>query len=245
MAIITIEDQVFKQIMSKLGYPLTSIADFPINESDLKDLYIWQAMREYWKWFPIPYEQEFTIGNRFEIDFPDTETFNVLDVRLNTNVPQTGMTGLVSSDPFINVQSIQRIGTSGRYGTPYNYQDTTTYFYRRAELQAIKNSQNAFRPKVDITNRKLIGYSNLTGRITITWAKYSYDFGDIPFQRIDEVVKLAQAYIAEGFGNVINLQSTDLPNNLDGDFLSTMANDYKEEVLTKWKGMTKVAIIRK
>jgi hypothetical protein len=241
---ITISDEMYNEIFAVAGYPIITASDLEISADNIKSLLIWPAMREYFKFFPIQTEAQQTISTSpFEVDFPNTTTFGVLDARLST----ARYTGLgVTNNPFINAQNIAISGgrRTGKYGTRYSYDFHLVRIIEDMERQSIIDTRKAFRVKVDLNNRKLKGYTNVTGKLIIVWADYSTDFSKIPFSKIDEVQKLAKANILDYLGSIRGQQNTDVPNQFNYSMFLDKAEDLREEVLDKWKRQTKVVLIR-
>lgn len=241
---ITITEDDFNDIMKYFAFPVIDFSVFPYSQEQVENLFIWPALREYYKWFPIKNIVEYPISRDINIDFPTDDTYTILSSILNTNIPSSG-TG-VTGDPIIDsanlLSSNSRFGR--RYGTPYNYGQNVVYHYTRAENKALVNSQNAYRLVVDRTNRKAVGYSNVAGRVTITWGEYSTDFSRIEFTKIEDVVKLAASYIYDGWGSMLSMQSTALTNELNGDWMLDKAETLKEEVITKWEEYSKVVVMK-
>lgn len=244
MPIITIDNDTFNEILTEVTFPIISFAEFPYTEDHVKNVFIWKAMREYYKWFPKVDIQEVVIGESFSFDFPDAETFGVKDCRLITNVVSPGQP---TGNPFVDSSQISSISSpySNRYGTGNHYNQHIPYHTRRAEYEGLKNTANAFRFNVDKANRKVTGYSNLTSaRLNIFWAKYSTNYGDIPFDFIEEVNKLAASEILRGMATLYNFQSTNLENEMNPDYMADRSEQLRDEVMSSWKAKPKPVLMR-
>ena len=243
MPTINISDDSLLEIMSEVGFPILEFDDdFPYTRDQVKSLGIWPAMKEYYRFWPKKNIQEYTVSGNFSIDFPNNETFYLTDARVNSNVP----IGSHTPDPIVNAMNIVSIGSqsSGMYGTRYNYDITTAYHMKRAEYNALKNSQKAFRVDVDRDNKLVTGYTSVQGRMLVEWAEYGLDYDKIPFSKIDDAKRLAQSYIMRMLGNFLSLQSSDTVNELDGGFLLDRADDLREDVIDRWQKITKPVIMR-
>lgn len=244
MAIIEISEQNLNEIMTELGFPILELdEDFPYTTEQIKSLAIWPAMKEYYRWFPKTIIKEYPVTGNFSIDFPSEDTYYIVDASLNANGIASGG---ITSDPFANAMNIQQSSsrTSGMYGTRYDYSISTAFHSKRAEINAMGNSQNAFRIDVHEEERKVSGYSNIGGRLTIVWACIGYNYNNISFRRIDEVKKLASANLLRMLGGLIEMQASDTINELDGANLIDRAEDLEKEVLEKWQNTTKPVVIR-
>jgi len=243
MPVINISQENLTEIMSELGFPILDFDDdFPYTEEQVKSVAVWPAMKQYFRYWPLENIQEYSISGDFSFDFPNAETFYISDARLNNNNPSGGA---ISPDPFVNSMNITQYGSSsGAYGTRYNYNITTAFHSRRAEQNALRNSQRAFRIHVNEGDRKVVGYSNMTGRLMVTWAEYSFDYDSISFRRIDDVKRLVQAYLMRALGNFFLMQSSDTINEIDGDFMVSRAEELEEQIIEKWNLTTKPVLIR-
>lgn len=242
MPIITISQENLEEIMTEVGFPILEFDDdFPYTESQVKQSAIWPAMKEFYRYWPIENIQDYSVSGNFSFDFPNEETFFITDARLNSNVPTSSTT---VQDPFVNSMNISISQSSGMYGTRYNYDITTAYHMRRAEMSANKNANKAFRIDVDEDKRKVKGYSTVTGRITVVWAEYGLSYDSISFRKIDDVKKLAQSNLLRMMGNFFLMQSSDTQNEMDGSFMIDRADELREEIIEKWNNITKPVIIR-
>ncbi len=244
MSTLTISDYDYQRILTAVGYPIINESDLGVTEEFLKDHLILPALKEnFFKWFPITESDQYGIGTSFSIDFPDESTFGVTDVRLVVQ----GRGAVRTGNPLINELNIKV-----KEGSYYNKWDTgNDYGYaevfemERARAQSTVSTNKSLRKHVDYQNRKVTGYSNITGDISITWAKHSNDFENIPFKFKEDVIKLAQSMILQYFGQLRN-QTIDngLPASLDGAEFIDRADELYQEVMTKWRAYTKVVLLR-
>lgn len=257
---ISISNQYFQEILSAAGYPLTTLSDlgeFALNGADsstnqessirknILDLVVWPSMREYYKWFPIEYIVEYSAEDSFEVDFPDPDVFCVVDVRLNT----AGFGVRDSVNPFVNNSVYRAVNSTssyggGMYGTPYDYDMRQARIYDRAERQSIIDTNKAFRANIDPQNRKVKGFSNMMGKLVITWGKLSENFDKIPYNRLDEVIKLCKSNLLDHIGRVRGMQQSNLPNSFNYQLLLDTAKEWRKDVVDKWQKMSKIVIIR-
>lgn len=243
---IFITEEMLDEIVSEIGIPIFDWEDTPYDKEYVKDKFIWKAMREYYRYFPIQNIEEYYISSNFELPFPNEATFNILDARLNTNAPSSGntMVGTTIKERMLSVAGTGSSSGIGMYGTPYDFGMKETYHTTRAEYNALKNSNSAFRVKVDSNNRVVKGYTNIPGRISIIWAEYSDDYSTIPFEKIEDVHNLARSNIMRAWGHLVKLQSSSTENDLDGDYLIDRADELRTEVIDRWNAITKVVIRR-
>lgn len=244
MSQLTLPDDIYYRIMTAMGYPIVTESDLGITREQIEDLLILPALKNvYFKWFPKTENDAISVNTTFEVPFPDEYTWGLLDLRLNTNpYYATAKTG----NPLINELSIR--ATSGGYnnmwGTGNDYGYSQVEYQQRAYRQSIIDTYKGFKKNIDYQNRKVTGYTNVAGQLSITWAKYSTDWGDIDFRFQEDTIKLAQSYILQYFGQLRNQINTNNADELDGGDLIDRAETLYEEVMEAWKQYPRVTILR-
>jgi hypothetical protein len=238
---IIISDSDYKEIISELGYPIVKEEELEFSREDIQSLFIFPAMREFYIWFPIKSTQSVSSTGSFTIPFPDEYTYGVLDSRINTTASGANHT----ASPFMNELIYNsKVSDGGAYGTRNDYGFQEARYLRRAELRASADYSKSYKINVNEEARQVEGYSNVTGELVITWAKWSDNFNNIPFRRKGEVINLAKANVLKGFAMLRGQMSTDVGVEFDTAKFEDRARDLEEKIIEKWQGMTKVAIIR-
>jgi len=241
---LTISDYDYQRILTAVGYPVITEEDLGITADDIKNLLILSSLKNvFFKWFPVLDREQVSIGTSFSIDFPDEYTFGVTDIRL---VPPGSGTSK-TSNPLIN-EAIIKVRSGGHYnkwGSGNDYGYSQVYEMEKARAQSAISINKSLKKIVDYTNRKITGYSNIAGELSITWAKFSEDFDDVPHKFKEDVIKLAQSAVLRYFGMLRN-QSVDngIPSSLDGTEFLDRADTLEEEVMNKFKNFSKVVLIR-
>lgn len=241
---MTLPDDIYFRIMTVMGYPITTEDDLGITREQIESLLILPAIKNvYFKWFP---KKEYTtaqINTTFEIPFPDEYTWGVVDLRLNTNPYwATQKTG----NPLINEINIRKStgGYADMWNTGNDYGFSEVEYMQRAQRQSIIDTYKGFKKTIDYQNRKITGYTNVSGQLSITWAQFSEDWNDIDFRFEEDTIKIAQSYILQYFGAIRNQINTNNADELDGGALIDRAETLYEEVMEAWKNYPRVAIIR-
>ena len=241
---LVITDEIFKEILTEVGIPILDVTDLELTKNQIKNLLIWPAVREFFKWFPLQSITDHNVSTSFSIDFPTSETYTVVDARLNVGGYQgVGITG----NPLLNEFFIRRSYGGyygGVYGTRNNYGFYTARLAERTLSESVINYDKAFNIRIDEANSKVLGYTNVAGKLFITWGEYSEDFSNVHYTHIDEVIKLARVNILRYLGMLRNQDASDLPNELDGDDFISRADKLEDEIITGWKKHSKVIILR-
>jgi hypothetical protein len=241
-ASITIDEKYINEILSVAGYPVVTLEDFEIKEkSDLIDLVIRPALREYYSFFPIILPLTYDISSSdFNIDFPTNETFDVIDARVNT-------LGSTYARPVGNPLVDARYWWPSRnsYGSGrYDYNTFNAYFKEKNALQSVIDTTKAIRIDVDQVNRKAYGYCNTFGKLNITWATYSNDFNAIPMIRMKEVLDLCKGYFLEKLVMIRGQQAGGLPVNFNYQLLLEKSKDLIDKTTKAWENYPKICILK-
>jgi hypothetical protein len=243
---IIIDDKYINEIISIAGYPVLSLddEDFELTEDQIKSLVIIPTLREYYRFFPIPVESNYSVSGTFSIDFPSVETFNVIDARINTigNYPASR-----TNNVFANSLRYSRdYGMSGGlYGTKNDYGITQALYMERAERASQVQYNKAFKVRPNLGTRKLEGYYNGGGgcKLNVVWATWSEVFNDIPFTRLNEVLDLCKSKFLEILFLIRGQQTTGLPDEFNYSLLQDKSDELKDAVYESWRMHTKVVLL--
>lgn len=246
MATLQIPDDIYQRILTIVGYPVVEETDLGLTPDQIKDLLILPPVKNvYFSYFPRTEQANHTVSSTFNIDFPDEQTFAVRDARINTR-PYHG--GGKVANPLINELNI-RIRQGGgmgmkMWGTENDYGYSQVKIFESRERQAYIEEDRATYIFVNYDERRLEGYTNTYGDLAVDWAKWSNDWSHVRFHHQEEVIKLCQAYIAEYFGNLFNMNNANVPNELEGADLLSRADDLRQEVMEKWAARAKPVVLR-
>ena len=240
---VNISESHYLQIMSAVGFPIITIEDLSngkMTDENVKDLFVWQALQLYFKYFPVETTQEVSVSGRFSVDFPDENVYGIVDARL---VSSEYAGGAGSRSPFINTINYS-VSRKSMYGTNNHYDMIGAKMLERAEQKLARSLNRVIKRNVDHKNRRLIGYTNDPGVLAITWASYSKDFDDVQYHFQEDVVKLAQSFVLRYFGELRNQLAGSLPGELDGSDFISRADDLYDNIIDKWNQHTKVVVFR-
>ena len=250
---IQIPDEIITQIMTVMGAPFVTIApegadvkkyDLELDIAQIKEFIFKPAIREYYRWFPIQTYATQSVSAQFEIPFPDPYVFSVKDLRLTTNLMNFGPTGNAMVDERF-IQSSGGLYGRGMYGTRNDYGNATARISRRVEMQSFIDKNKTFKWNVIENQRKVVGFSNVSGTVSITWASWSDSWDYVAFSQQNDVIKLCQGKVLEYFGNLRSMDSVpDAPVELSGQTLIEKGEKLITEVYDKWKNFA-VPIIQR
>ena len=242
---IIIETKYLNQIKSCIGYPLRY--NIILDDNQIKDLCIERALRQYFKKFPIEELYDFIAsGSKTEVDFPDDDTFGVLDI----GIVNRGFAGDVSTSgfwsvyAFNNLYSPKKAWNIGKYGTSYQFSMNGFGDYEN-NLQVLGSyfNKGTINYNVDYKNKKVTVFSEIQGTCQIRWAKKSNSFSDVTYEQIDNVIMLCQAYLLEHLADTAGLVENVDDEKLNSAELKEKAMDRFEKVKTLWDAIPDVIII--
>jgi len=239
--LLAISDQSYNEILMELGYPFVKEEELEFPKETIINMMIWPALQQYYMYFPLQVQQQISTSGSFELPFPDEETFGITDARINNTFIGSGA---LTTNPFLNSLLVNRQASSSRYGSPYGYNLEQAKTYERYERQSILEDIRSFKIHVDENNRKVTGYTNVAGRLSITWAKYDYNFEAIPFKWKRDVLKLSKSYVLRAFGNLRAQLKQEDPDGFDYQNFLDRADNYNLEVMDRWEGISKVVVLR-
>jgi len=243
---VTIAEKDFNLIIAHIGAPTLDLVEdeFPLKEDDIKTLFIVPALEEYCRMFPITSDETKTFQGTLEIDFPDDQTYGLVDGRYTTinNVNAGGFQ--MSSNPFGNMLQMSTQTSSLYSGAKNSYGYNSEQFTRNFQMDSKINSLKASDVMIDQVNRKLICFTNVASVLYLKWAKYSENFNDVRYEYKKDVRELSASYLLQWWGNLLEMGNTDLPSSLDGDSLKSRGEDLEKKIVDKWEKVPKVAGMR-
>lgn len=238
---LTISEQDYFEILTEIGYPVVEENDLEFTRADIEKYFIYPALREFFIWFPKTEIQSVFVSSEFSIDFPDDDTYGVVDARINTSATGEGRT----SSPFVNsLYFKQTTSGSKMYGTNNDYGVRDAKYLERAFNKANSNMVRAQRLHVDPAAKKLTGYTTVNGELIITWAKSTKNFNDVPFIRKTDVLDLAKSRILKSFAMLRSQMNSDVGVEFNSSEFLSRSKDLEDKVMEKWKSISKVTILR-
>ncbi len=242
---VIIDKHDLRRIKSKAVYPLMD--EIFLNDEEIKLYAVRPALEEYFRWFPKEQVYHQSVSGEFSVDFPDIYTFGIVDARI---IPFTGtnvsLTGNRLADMIIYQQYGKTQSYRGGYGTRYNFEGQNR---ARMMEQTLRNMQvsrlDNNRLVLRLEESKVKGYVGGSGTLSIIWAKFSYSFSDIRFERKEDVIKLSQAYLLHHIVDSFLIDNPNLDVELDKADITEKAEKLEGPVIEDWKNYPKVIVIPK
>jgi len=240
----TISDYWLNHVKKAIAYP--SVDNIILTDDEIKSYCIYPALREYFTKFPIrsTTEHQISTSTDTDVDFPDNDTFGVIDVRI---VGKTYLDGGGSS--FWDLVAHNQRGIFPQRGGAYG----VSRYNPGGRAQAVELSILAANSvanlatthiRVEEENNKVVIFATSSGKANVTWAKMSEDFEDVRFVYKMDVIRLSQAYVKEQLADTAGLINTNLEVDIDSDTLRSEAKELREEIKEKWDSYPDIIIIR-
>lgn len=241
---VQISDAYIQQIKKVLAYP--SADNLLLTDAQIKTLIVKPELDRFFIKFPIKVTQEYFLSPNAEtsIAFPDVLTFGVTDVRVvgkdKINATGTGFWDLVA---------FNQIGLNTRYSGMYGVKGYNPSFLRQMNIQkrfeiATQTNLGTVSSRMDFPNRTMYVYSNLPGRINITWAKYSNNFEDVCLERKWDVITLAQAGLLDHMADTAGMVENGSEVNIASSDLRARASELRASIIDVWKEIPDPIVLR-
>ena len=241
---IQIDDINFNLIKKRLAYP--QIDALYLEDDQIKDLCILPSLRKYFIKFPIKEEYSQPIGGEVKLKFPDENTFGVIDCRIVDAGMAIGTGGSFWDLVLAQKHNVSPATGSGSYGVK-GYNPNGLQYVREYSRQNAKTQQNLYTTnkfRVNKHKRQLTAYSSISGKLNVIWAKFSYNFDDVRYEHIDDVISLCQAeylmMLADSAGIMVN---STLEVSINFDWLKEKAQELFNKVEEKWNAISDVVLV--
>ena len=237
-----ISDENLNHIKSVLTYPLED--EIHLADTQITQYCVTPAIDKYFIKFPIKAVTSQSIGTtETEIDFPDTSTFGVLDMKI------VGKSSLGTTSSFWDLLYYNsNVGTrhGGMYGIKnFNPNGLRQSMYLQRQAESSFSNLGTVNFRVDITNRVAYAYTTAPGNVEVTWAKKSDDFSNVRFEYKWDVIHLAQAYLLKHLADTASILEMSGSNiTINYGELKSRASELEEEVMNKWNEIPSVIVIR-
>lgn len=252
---IQVSEKTLNEIKTALGYPVidAELEDI-LSEQHIKEYVLGPSLETFFTYFPI----------RFQISIPVTGANAVqeYDAPINTLglfkyqfVPQSStiggsnmmQQGMFYGNPFYSSsQVISRgsYGLGGNFGTPFGYEKELFTYQNRFYNKSIESSNKVVFIQYNDNTRKLEYKANIPGVFSVELATYSSIVEDIPLRYRQKFLQYAKGKLLTNFANIMKLSESDLPSNIDADYLEDKGNTWIEEAETYFREASFIPMVR-
>lgn len=247
---ITIDDNDLHYIYSVFGYPTVTLDDIGLfTEDSVKEYVIKQALYEYFRYFPIKQIQSYRVSNgntEGSVDFPDLDTYGVLDCRFTLSLDSDVYSNLDTSatNPFFSFRNVTKKNGGRRLGSRYSYGFDAIQSTVDWTIDSLSAQKQVFRNYVDHQARTLTYFSQQSGYVVITWAKMSDDVSDVIFRYKRDFLNLCKAELKLYWSEFLTKIDSEFPSSFDADTLKEEGQELKDKIMEKWNNKMKPVIMR-
>lgn len=242
---IKIPQEARNEIIAVLGHPILDVnTDLNITDDMIDNLFIAPALRYYFTYWPLKLKQEFPVTGQYSIPFPSDTVFGLTMARVAT----ASNGGGYGKNPFKN-EIIKRTTQSSRsYGlTPFGRNPYITQgisIKEQTETQSYITLRKAGSYIIDNKERKLWGFSNVSGTLVLDWALWSKDFDDVKFEHINDFIQICQMFALRYVGRLRSQSDPNTGVTADGSSFLEEANNIETDILKeKWRARTPVVVL--
>jgi hypothetical protein len=243
---LQIPEYALKRILADLGSPiLDAREDLLIDEDMVKDLFIAPALQMYFTYWPLKLKEEYQINGQTDIPFPNDQVYGVSSARVAL-MQQNAQFG---NNPFINEVIRRQAASFSSYGkTPYGrdpYMTAGVLIKEQTEQLSYISLRKAGNFNIDLSGRRLWGFSNVAGNLIIDWALWSRNWADIKFEHVEDVIKVCKMYALEFVGGIRQQSDPNTGVTADGSSFLEKAEKIKEEIVnTRWRGRIPIVLLK-
>lgn len=235
----TISADYLYEIKSALGYPSVEYLDWGDKTDEyIKRAILTRVLRIYYTYFPIKVETSHGVNGIFEIDYPE-DPFVFRKLRHFYNYKTDGLSNF-NNPFFLQTQVLYR--SSSPYLKPWAMQEMVS---RLTTMESLVDFGRSLKVEEFPTERKLKGFTETSGTLLVQWAAMSHDFGLIPYNHIDNAIKLAKGYLMLDAANLragAQIQASKIL--LDTNTLIQMGTKYVEEAESFFKNRIAAILVK-
>jgi hypothetical protein len=242
---LQIPESAVKRILADLGAPILDVReDLLIDEAMVKDLFITPAIQLYFTYWPLKLKEEYQINGQTDIPFPNDQVYGVSSARVAL-MQQNAQFG---NNPFINEVIRRQVASFNSYGrTPSGrdpYMTVGTLIKEQTEQLSYISLRKAGNFNIDLSDRRLWGFSNVAGNLIIDWAMWSKNWADIKFEHVSDVISACKIFALRFVGGIRAQSDPNTGITADGSSFLERAKELEEEIVnTRWRGRIPIVVL--
>jgi len=242
---LIIPDSAIRRITAALGSPIIDAGeDLQIDNAMIKELFIAPALQVYFSYWPLKLKREYNVNGQLDIPFPDGRVYGITEAR----VALAQSNSQFGRNPFIN-DVIRRQGAAfNSYGRPPYGRDPYVMpgliIKEQTELLSYISLRKAGNFNLDLSGRRLWGFSNVAGHLVVDWALWSKDWADVKFEHTEDVIKVCKMYALEFVGGLRGQSDPNTGVTADVSlFRDEAAKIYEEVVVKRWRERVPIVVL--
>lgn len=251
---VLIKDSDYRIIMSCLGGPFIRDEELEYTREEVSELAIRPALETMFKWCPKTRADTYSVTTDVQNIAMPSDAYGVVGLSLQ----QYGAANAIVNNPILWTMTVAPYLTGGMTGSfmKGGSDRAGELLGRNAANQGLINYKRRVHyegPYVDrdgsITgtpdDKYIRVYSNTHGTFNIWWAIHTLNFDDIEFAQRDNAFKLCQAKVKQLFGNLRRQTKTDIPGQVDYEYLVKEGVEEEKEVVEVLKKLVKTSWIER
>lgn len=251
---VLIRDSDYRIIMSCLGGPFIRDEELEYTREEVSELAIRPALETMFKWCPKTRADTYSVTTDVQNIAMPSDAYGVVGLSLQ----QYGAANAIVNNPILWTMTVAPYLTGGMTGSfmKGGSDRAGELLGRNAANQGLINYKRRVHyegPYVDrdgsITgtpdDKYIRVYSNTQGTFNIWWAIHTLNFDDIEFAQRDNAFKLCQAKVKQLFGNLRRQTKTDIPGQVDYEYLVKEGVEEEKEVVEVLKKLVKTSWIER
>ena len=251
---VLIRDSDYRIIMSCLGGPFIRDEELEYTREEVSELAIRPALETMFKWCPKTRADTYSVTTDVQNIAMPSDAYGVVGLSLQ----QYGAANAIVNNPILWTMTVAPYLTGGMTGSfmKGGSDRAGELLGRNAANQGLINYKRRVHyegPYVDrdgsITgtpdDKYIRVYSNTQGTFNIWWAIHTLNFDDIEFAQRDNAFKLCQARVKQLFGNLRRQTKTDIPGQVDYEYLVKEGVEEEKEVVEVLKKLVKTSWIER
>jgi hypothetical protein len=243
---VAVPQSIVKRITASLGTPILDLADdLLIDDEMIKELFIRPAMQLYFTYWPKLLKEEYAISQSTSIPFPNDNVYGIAQAR----VAMMQNANSWSRSPFINEVLRKQVSSYGGYGVQPGtrrdpYITAGTLIKEQTESLSYISLRRAGAFTVNNKERRLEGFSNVAGILIVSWAQYFWDWDEIKFEHVEDVIECCKMYALRYVGGIRSQSDPNTGVTLDGSSFLEEANRLEEKIINnKWEGRVPILVL--
>jgi hypothetical protein len=251
---VLIKDSDYRIIMSCLGGPFIRDEELEYTREEVSELAIRPALETMFKWCPKTRADTYSVTTDVQNIAMPSDAYGVVGLSLQ----QYGAANAIVNNPILWTMTVAPYLTGGMTGSfmKGGSDRAGELLGRNAANQGLINYKRRVHyegPYVDrdgsITgtpdDKYIRVYSNTQGTFNIWWAIHTLNFDDIEFAQRDNAFKLCQAKVKQLFGNLRRQTKTDIPGQVDYEYLVKEGVEEEKEVVEVLKKLVKTSWVER
>jgi hypothetical protein len=253
---VQLTDDDYDEIMSCMGSPFIAEDELEYTREQVINLAIKPALKEFFKWCPKARPEIVNCTSQIQNVPMPSDAYGVVGLSFQQdgasgNTINNPLLWSLMASPYLGVNSSSMTGTYyGKYPARTNSGGANSLLLSRAATQGYINYQKRMHYEGPYTDRdgSITGvpqsqyitiYCNILGTLNIWWGIQTLNIADVEFAQRNNVIRLCQAKVKQLFGNLRRQTKSDIPGQVDYEYLVKDGAEEEKNVIAELKKLVK------